>query len=287
MGSQFIDNFVHLECGWQGLDQHGRLEGARRNLQMRFGAGKHFVPQTRFEVTFHFRQVKSRRRAARDHRLGIVKHIQAKIEQPAGQALAIDGDVPLGQMPAARAHHQHRRARVELVGLAGNRVGIIQFARPIIFQIDLAFNHIGPDRRRCIFKIGHEHMRPAIEAVDNHLAIHRAGDFDAPVQQVVRQGGNGPGAVADVLGRGQEIGLLTSIEAFLTLHPGGEQLHAAGVKLAVQLTKESQRLRRQYLAKPGPDCPTDDDTIELCLGFAICHQYHSASSTNVQTAHLS
>jgi hypothetical protein len=35
-----------------------------------------------------------------------------------------------------------------------------------------------------VLEIRHEHVRARVQRVDDHLAIHRSGDFYAPVEQI-------------------------------------------------------------------------------------------------------
>ena len=62
-----------------------------------------------------------------------------------------------------------------------------------------------------------------IEAVDQHLALRRAGDLDAAVLQFGRHCGDGPVAVAHACSLGQKVGQLARIQFGLTLHPALQQ----------------------------------------------------------------
>jgi hypothetical protein len=63
---------------------------------------KSVVPNARFKVTLHFREVKIRAAAARDQFLGVVKKEETEIEERAGDRLAIDKQMLLVQVPATR-----------------------------------------------------------------------------------------------------------------------------------------------------------------------------------------
>jgi hypothetical protein len=69
-------------------------------------------------VAFHLRQVEERAGAAGDLLLGVVEEDQGEVEDAAGDALAIDGDVLFVQVPAARTDLQGGDLVVELVFLA-------------------------------------------------------------------------------------------------------------------------------------------------------------------------
>ena len=97
--------------------------------------------------------------------------------------------------------------------MAGSREA--ELAGPAVHQVDLALDHVGPGRRVGVLEVGHEHLGPAVQGVDDHLAVGRTGDLDAAVQQVGRDRRDLPVAVAHGLGLGQEVGALAGVEALL------------------------------------------------------------------------
>ena len=111
--AQFVENFVHFERGENGLDQHGGADRAARNAQLVLREAEHIVPQARFEMAFHLRQIEVRAGASIEQLFGVVKEEQAEIEQRAGDRLAVDQEVLLVQMPAARTHHQRGQFRIQ------------------------------------------------------------------------------------------------------------------------------------------------------------------------------
>ena len=62
-------------------------------------------------------------------RLGVVEEIEAEIEQRARDRRAVDGQMRFGQVPAARAHDQHRRLRTDRVALVRVRIGEVDLDR--------------------------------------------------------------------------------------------------------------------------------------------------------------
>src|SRR5699024_5882319 len=58
--TQLVQNLVHLECRWDRLDEHGRSHNTVLEAELGFGEGKNIIPQSRFEVGLHFRQVVER-----------------------------------------------------------------------------------------------------------------------------------------------------------------------------------------------------------------------------------
>ena len=142
MLAQLVEDFVHLEGGEDGFHQHRGLDGAARNAEFVLGHAEDVVPQPRFEVGFHLRQVEVGAGAAGDQFLGVVEEEQGEIEHAAGDALAIHGDVLFVQMPAARAHHQGRHFVVELVALAA--LVEADGAADRFLEVDLALDLVEP-----------------------------------------------------------------------------------------------------------------------------------------------
>ena len=163
-------------------------------------------------MALELRQIEGGRRAGRHLRLGAMEDVEAEVEQRAGHFLAVDGDVPLGQVPAARAHHQHRRIALEGVGLSARRVGEVDLAGPAVLEIGLALDHVGEHRRGGVLEVGHEDLRARVQRIDDHLAVDRAGDLDPAVEKVGRDRGDLPVAVADRFRLGEKIGQLAGVE---------------------------------------------------------------------------
>ena len=213
---QLPQDLVHLESGHDRLDQHRGADRALWQAEFFLRMEEHVVPQPRFQMTFDFRQVEIGAGAARPQLRGIVEKEQAEIEQRPRHRRAVDQEVLFRQMPAARAHEQHRRLVVQRIVPA--RFGVVEGDRAPhrVDQIRLAVDHVVPGRRVRVLKIGHEHARPAVERVDHHLAVGRAGDFDAAVLDVVGDRRRPPVGVADRPGLGQKIGLPAAVERRMT-----------------------------------------------------------------------
>ena len=116
--AQLPQDLVHLEGREQRLDQHRGADRALRHAQLVLRATEDVVPQPRLEVRLHLRQVEVRPAAAREQLLRVVEEVQREIEDRAGHRLAVDRDVLLVQVPAARARDQHRGLVVQPVLLA-------------------------------------------------------------------------------------------------------------------------------------------------------------------------
>ena len=215
--AQFVEDLVHLEGGRQRLDQHGRLDGADGDAERLLGMDEDLVPQPRLEMALQLGQVEIGAGAAGEQRLGVVEEIEAEIEQAAGDRLAVDDEMVLRQMPAARAHEQHGRLGGELVVLAARRVGEIDLAGPAVLEVDLALDLVGPGRRVGVLEIGHEDLGAGIERVDDHLAVDRPGDLDPPVEEIGGDRRHRPVAVADMGRLGQEVRQRAGVETGLAL----------------------------------------------------------------------
>ena len=108
MVAQLVEDLVHLEGREDGFDQHGGADGAAGNAEVVLRKTEDVVPQPRFQMAFHLRQVEIWAGASADQFLRVVKEVQSEIEQRAGDGLAIHQEMSLIQMPAARAHQQRR-----------------------------------------------------------------------------------------------------------------------------------------------------------------------------------
>src|SRR6266496_1307861 len=102
MLAQFVQNLVHLECGKDRLDQHGRFDGAARNPELVLCHDKDVVPEPRLEMAFELGKIEIGAAAARDELFRVVEEIQSEVEDPAAYELAVDLHVLFRQMPAAR-----------------------------------------------------------------------------------------------------------------------------------------------------------------------------------------
>ena len=219
-------------------------------------------------MAFELGQVERGRRALRDLGLGAVEDVEAEVEQSAGHLLAVDGDVALGQMPSARAHHQHGGIALESVSLARNRVGEVDFARPAVLQVGLALDHIGEHRRGRVLEIRHEHPGARVQRVDDHLAVDRAGDLDPAVQEIGRDRRDGPVALADGFRVGKKVRQFASVEIFLALHSPHQKLKAPPIEAAMQTGHERKRLRGEDLGLPAAGLGVD---LDAGLGRMRCH----------------
>ena len=180
------------------------------------------------------------------------KKYSAKSNRPPETARAVDQDVLLGQMPAARAHEQRGGLVVQPVRLAF-RTDVIDPSAHRIAQIDLALDVVVPRRRVGVLEVRHENARAGVERVDDHLAVDRAGDLDPAVLDVGRHRRAGPVGLANRARLGQEIGELAGVELRLSVSAPGQQLVAAGAERSLQARDKCHRLGCQYLGVTEAD----------------------------------
>ena len=156
--------------------------------------------------------------------------------------------MPLFQVPAARAHEEHRDLLVQLVLLSRGRIGIGNRAPDGIAQIDLAVDQVVPRRRVGVLEIGHENLRAGVQRVDDHLAVHGPGNLHAAVENVGGQRRHASTSASRIcFCFGEKVGLLAGIEPLLPLLARVEQRFAPLVERALQVDDKGDRLRRQDL----------------------------------------
>ena len=213
-----------------------------REAEFGLGLDEDVVPEAGFEVRLHLGQVEVGAGAAGEELLRVVEGVEAEVEEGAGHGFAVDEHVALFEVPAAGADEEDGGRVVEFVTLFGGRVFEGDGAADGVAQVELAVEQVVPGGRGGVLEVGHEDLGAGVEGVDDHLAVDGAGDLDAAVEQVGGDGRDGPLGVADVLGLGQEVGLLAGVERGLAGDAGGEQFLAAGVEAALQADEEGEWL---------------------------------------------
>ena len=272
MVAQFPEDLVHLEGGEDRLDQHRRADRPFGQPEPCLRVQEDVVPQPRFEMALELRQVEVGAGAARHQFFRIVKEEQREVEERAGHRLAVDEDVLFRQMPAARPHEQHRGLAVQRI--MPPRLRVIEGDRPAhrITEIGLAFDQVVPGRRIGVLEIGHEDIGAAIQRIDHHLAVGRAGDLDAAVLKVARDRRHPPVAVADRLGLRQEIGLPSGIEPALDLGAAGEKTPPLRTEFTLELDGKVDRLGCEHLLIAGLHRPANGDARGHCAAQSCTAQ---------------
>src|ERR1700686_4532277 len=101
MLAQLVEDLVHLECGQDGFDEHRRPNRSLGNAQLVLRHHKDVVPETRLKVALQFWQVEVGAGAFLKQFADIVVKVETKVENAAGDWLAIDQYMLLVQVPAA------------------------------------------------------------------------------------------------------------------------------------------------------------------------------------------
>ena len=157
------------------------------------------VPEPRLEVALELRKVEVRPRTSLEQALGVSLEVHAEVEEPGRHVLAVDFDVALLKMPAARTDEEHGDLVVQRVAL----LALLERDRPLdrIRQVLLAADDVLPGRRVRVLEVRHVDPSAGVEGVDDHLAIARgAGDLDAAVLEIGRDGRDTPVAFANLTG---------------------------------------------------------------------------------------
>ncbi len=156
--AQFIQDLVHFKRRQDGLDEHRTANRAARESEDLLRMQEHVIPEPGLKMRLHLGQVEIRPVSLCHQRARIVEQTQAKIPQRCGRRETVHLDMGLDHVPAARAHHQYRRLRVQPVTLAVRR-------RPLdvsgggITHVHLAFHHHLPGGGGSVFKVRHENAR--------------------------------------------------------------------------------------------------------------------------------
>ena len=175
---------------------------------------EHIVPEPRLQVAFHLGQIEIGAGAAVEQRLGVVEEVQAEVEEAGRDGLAIDEHMLFRQVPAARAHQQGGDLLVEAIVFAFRAVEV-DGAADGVAQVDLSLDSGFPGGRVGVLEVGHEDVRAGVQRVDHHFAVDRPGDLDAAILQIGGNGRDGPVALADAGGFGQEVGRSPGVEPAL------------------------------------------------------------------------
>jgi hypothetical protein len=135
------------------------------------------------------------------------RHVEREVGEAARRAPPVDEDVLFVQVPAARPHHDRRQRviRIERVGLALFRGEV---DRPVqrVLKVELALDHVGPQRRIGVLEVGQPDIRAGIKRVYRHFLVGRPGDLHPPVDETRRRCRDPPRVVgANVLGFLQEV----------------------------------------------------------------------------------
>ena len=157
--AQFVKNFVHLERGQDRLDQNRRADRSVRQSELILRVDENIVPQAALPDGSPSSADKSTDPSRARSVPGVVKEIQAEVEERTGHRLAIHQHMALLKMPAARPDKQRRRPfSFSLYCFLSGSSNVI-VAPDGVPQVQLTFDQVVPRRRGGILEIRHEHLR--------------------------------------------------------------------------------------------------------------------------------
>jgi hypothetical protein len=145
--------------------------------------------------------------------------------------------VLLRQVPAARAHHDGRHLVGEGVGLALRR-GEVDPPVDGVAQVELALDHVLPQRGVGVLEVGQPDPGAGVERVDGHLAFGRSGHLDPPIGQILWSGCDLPVAITDAPRFGEKVQPSGARYLGATSGPSPQQLVSTRPEPLLQLHQE-------------------------------------------------
>ena len=269
--AQLVEDLLHLEGGGEGLDEHGRADGAVRDPEPALRGREHLVPQPRLEMRFELGQVQVGAGAALDQLARVVEEVQTRVDQRGGGAdRAPVGPHPsqmlLGQVPAAGPEHDRRGLLGQAVLLAV-RTGEVDLPTDRVVQVQLPVDHGIPGGAQRVLVVGEPHLRPGVQGVDGHLPVGGAGDLHAAILEARSGTGDTPGGIlADRAGRGQEVEHGPARDRLPAHRAGGEQLRAPRREAVVQVGEEVEGLGGEDLLEARAERAGDLDPTARARG---------------------
>src|SRR5207244_2632552 len=112
-----VEDLLHLERGENRLDQDGAADRAARQAQLLLGERERLRPQARLEMRLELRQIEVRPAAALEQFPRVVEEREPEVEERGGYGFAVDREMPLRQVPAARPDQQRRDLVVQPIAL--------------------------------------------------------------------------------------------------------------------------------------------------------------------------
>ena len=102
MVPQLEKDFLHLESSREGLDKNGSADRVMRHADIGLGKDKNIVPETRFKIVFHFREVEVWPRPALDELMCIVIEVEGKVEDGSRDGGIVDCHAGFVEVPSSR-----------------------------------------------------------------------------------------------------------------------------------------------------------------------------------------
>ena len=258
--AQLVEDLLHLEGSGERLDQHRCADRALRDADCLLGNHEGIVPEAGLEVRFELRQVEVRAKTACQQLFGVVGHVDRQIKQSSRDRCAVDQEVTLFEVPAARTHDQRRDLVVESVVLALG-AGEFELAADCLAEGNLAGQHVVPGGRERIFEVAHKHASARVEGVDHHLRLGWACDLDSSILQRRGCRGDLPVTFANRLGLREEVEQAAGVEQQLAFRARREQFVAASAEFALKPRCEFEGSVRQHTFR---HCGNGADDLDLC-----------------------
>jgi len=106
--TEFIDDFVHLKRGQDGLDEDSAADGASAHANIVLRKIEDIVPESGFKVRFHLGQIEIGTGPSLDKLMGVVEKVKTKVEERSRYGLAVDSEVLLFEVPTPGSGNQGR-----------------------------------------------------------------------------------------------------------------------------------------------------------------------------------
>ena len=99
MISQFIDEFIHFECGRDRLNETSASNRTPRHADPILRHAEDVIPEPCFEITFHLGKIKVWSSSCFHEFMGVVEKVESEIKDAATDRFRVDEEMFLVQMP--------------------------------------------------------------------------------------------------------------------------------------------------------------------------------------------
>lgn len=99
MISQFIDEFIHFECGRNCLNKTSASNRAPRHADPVLRHAEDVIPEPCFKITLHLGKIKVRSSSCFHEFMGVVEEVKSKVKDAATDRFRVDEEMFLVQMP--------------------------------------------------------------------------------------------------------------------------------------------------------------------------------------------
>ena len=281
MVAELVQDLVHLERSEDRLDENGRLDRPLWDPEPVLREDEGVVPEPRLEVALELREIEVRAGPALEQPLRVSREKDAEVEEACETRPAVDLDVPLEEMPAARANEEDRDLVLQRVALLGG----LDRDRPLdrVGEVLLAADDVRPGRGVRVLEVGHVRPRARVERVDDHLPVaRRPGDLDAAVLEIGRDGRDAPVPSRTPRVSSRNPGSSPASIRSCALDAREQQLLAPPAELALERGDQLERFRREH---PGGVGSVESDSRRYGWGaHAVLVVSNCASSVEPLSA---